>query len=60
MIALRQWRACSGAQRADLGLDITEPHIAAQFEGRDYAFFEAFPIDEEQVAILRRVEDQDR
>jgi hypothetical protein len=41
------------------GWTVTELHIAAQFEGRDYAFFEAIPIDEERVAILRRVEDQD-
>ena len=41
------------------GWTITEPEIAAQFEGRDYAFFEAIAIDDERVDIIRRVEDQD-
>ena len=34
------WRE-DGCQKLECFWEITEPEIAAQFEGRDYAFFEA-------------------
>jgi hypothetical protein len=37
---------------------ITEPEIAREFEGRDYAFFEVEPIGDQEFKIVRRVEDE--
>jgi hypothetical protein len=38
---------------------IEEPEIAAVFEGRDFAYFEAERISDEERKIIRRVEDED-
>ena len=36
---------------------IEEPEIAAVFEGRDFAYFEAERVSDEEIGIIRRVED---
>ena len=38
---------------------IEEPEIAAVFEGRDFAYFEAERVSDEEIRIIRRVEDED-
>jgi hypothetical protein len=38
---------------------IEEPEIAAVFEGRDFAYFKAERVSDEEIRIIRRVEDQD-
>ena len=38
---------------------IEEPEIAAMFEGRDFAYFEAERVSDEEIRIIRRVEDED-
>jgi len=35
-----------------------EPELRAQFEGRDFAFFEAEPAGDDEWKIVRRVPDQ--
>jgi hypothetical protein len=37
---------------------IEEPEIAAAFEGRDVAYFEAERVGDEEIKIIRRIEDQ--
>jgi hypothetical protein len=37
---------------------ITEPDIAREFEGRDFAFFEVEPIGHQEFKIIRRVDDE--
>ena len=38
---------------------IEEPEIAAVFEGRDIAYFEAERVSDEEIKIIRRVDDED-
>jgi hypothetical protein len=49
----------NGIEKIECYWEITEPEIASQFEGRDYAFFGAERVSDEEVRIVRRVEDQD-
>jgi hypothetical protein len=48
-----------GKRKIECFWEITEPEIAMQFEGRDYAFFEAERVSDEELRIMRRVDDRD-
>jgi len=47
------------AGRIVCGWELTEPELRAQFEGRDFAFFEAEPAGDDEWKIVRREPDQD-